>query len=209
MASNRSEKPAMEFGEILRARRMVRHFTNEPLGDDVVGRLVGAGLRAPSAGYSQGVSLLVLRTEESHRRLRATHSGAEGRWPSSVVEGVFAAPLIIVVLTSKATYLARYAQRDKGWADRSEARWAVPYWFVDAGCAAMLLLLAAIDEGLGALLFGMRTEDVPTFRREFGVPDAVEFVGCVAIGHPDPRAARRDLSGRRRPVDELVHRDRW
>ncbi|MGB9112793.1 MAG: nitroreductase family protein [Acidimicrobiales bacterium] len=199
----------MDFGEILRSRRMVRHFTNDPLDDDLVERVIGAGLRAPSAGYSQGTSMLILRSDESRQRLRATHSGSERGWSLSVAEGVFAAPLIIVVLTSKETYLGRYAERDKGWTDHKEARWAVPYWFVDAGCVAMLLLLAAIDEGLGALLFGMRAEDVPTFRHVFRVPDTIDFVGCVAIGHPDPLAPRRDLRGRRRPVDELVHREKW
>ncbi len=209
MALDGTEKLQMDFTEILRSRRMVRHFTDEPLEDEVVERLIGGGLRAPSAGYSQGTSMLVLRSDESRRRLRATHSGSGTGWSSSVAEAVFAAPLIIVVLTSRGTYLARYAERDKGWTDGDETRWAAPYWFVDAGCVAMLLLLSAINEGLGALLFGMRSEDVPTFRREFGIPDAIDFVGCLAIGHPDPLASRRDLRDRRRPVEELVHREQW
>lgn len=199
----------MDFAEILRSRRMVRHFTNESLDDEVVERIIGAGLRAPSAGYSQGTSMLVLRSDDARQRLRSSHSDTDRGWQPSVARGVFKAPLIIVVLASKSTYLDRYAQPDKGWTDRDEGRWPVPYWFVDAGCVAMLLLLAAIDEGLGALLFGMRPEDIPRFRRTFGAPDDVDFVGSVAIGHPDPLAPRRDLRDRRRPVDDLVHRERW
>jgi nitroreductase len=199
----------MEFGEILRSRRMVRHFMEDPLDDDVVERILLAGMRGPSAGYSQGTSMLVLRSTEARQRLWATHSGPERGWPPAVAAGVVAAPLVIVVLTSKSAYLDRYAKRDKGWTDRDESRWTVPYWFVDAGCVAMLLLLAAIDEGLGALLFGMRLEDVPTFRRAFGVPDDVDFVGCVAVGHPEPHAPHRDLRDRRRPTAEIVHWERW
>lgn len=199
----------MDFAELLRSRRMVRHFTSEPLDDGVVERVIGAGLRAPSAGYSQGTTMLVLRSDEARQRLFATHSGTGRGWSPSVTTGVFAAPLVIVVLTSKRVYLDRYAQPDKGWSDRDETRWPVPYWFVDAGCVVMLLLLAALNEGLGALFFGMLPRDIPALHRTFGVPDDVSFVGCVAIGHPDPTAPHRDLRGRRREIDDLVHREQW
>jgi nitroreductase len=199
----------MDFAEILRSRKMTRHFTDEPLKDDVIDRIVGAGLRAPSAGYSQGTSMLVLRSNEARQRLWKSHSEGDHSWSSSVAAGVSAAPLVIVVLTSKCTYLDRYAEPDKGWTDRDEGRWPAPYWYVDAGCVVMLLLLAAIDEGLGALFFGMLSEDLSRFRQTFGVPAAIDFVGCVAIGHPDPDAPRRDLRARRREVEELVHRERW
>jgi nitroreductase len=199
----------MEYAQILRSRRMIRHFTEEPLAEDVIERIVEAGLRAPSAGYSQGVSMLVLRSDEARQRLRAAHSEENRSWSSSVASAVFAAPLLIVVLASKNVYLDRYAEPDKGWTDRDERRWPVPYWYVDAGCVTMLLLLAAIDEGLGALFFGMLPQDIPTFRETFGVPVDVDLVGCVAVGHPDPDAPRRDLRSRRRGADELVHREKW
>lgn len=199
----------MDFSDVLRSRRMTRHFTPDSITDDVVERIIAAGLRAPSAGYSQGCSLLVLRTDEERERLWKTHSEVEGGWSPSVAVGVRNAPLAIVVLTSKDIYLDRYALPDKGWTDRDEARWPVPYWHVDAGCVAMLLLLAADNEGLGALLFGIVPNDIPAFRRAFGVPQSVDVVGCVAIGWRDPSAPKRDLRSRRRPVDELVHRGHW
>ena len=123
--------------------------------------------------------------------------------------GVTNAPLVIVVLASKEVYLSRYAEDDKGWTDRDEARWPVPYWYVDAGCVALLLLLAAIDEGLGALLFGIVPDDIPAFRATFGMPESYDLVGCVAIGHVDPATPRRDLSARRLPQSQLVHRGSW
>ncbi|MGA8295712.1 MAG: nitroreductase family protein [Acidimicrobiales bacterium] len=199
----------MDYAELLRSRRMVRHFTDAPVSDDAVERIVAAGLRAPSAGYSQGCSLLVLRTEDERHRLWATHSGSERRWSASVRAGLQKAPVVIVVLTSKRVYLDRYAAQDKGWTDRSESRWPVPYWYVDAGCVAMLILLSAINEGLGALLFGMAAGDIVTFRESFGVPDDIEFVGCIAVGHRDPNAPRRDLRSGQRPIEDLVHLGRW
>jgi nitroreductase len=199
----------MDFKDVLRRRRMVRHFTSDPIDREVVERLVAAALRAPSAGYSQGYALLLLEDEADRERLWGTHSETPGGWSPEVREAVMRAPLVVGVLASKDAYLDRYAQPDKGWSDRDEARWPVPYWYVDAGCVALLLLLAAVDEGLGALLFGIVPEDIPNFRLAFGVPPNHDLVGCVAIGHEDPSAPRRDLRARRKSTEQLVHRGRW
>jgi nitroreductase len=201
----------MEFKEVIRRRHMVRRFTDEPLDEVVVERILRAGLRAPSAGYSQGYALLALQTAKERQRLWATHSPSTSPagWSAEVRDGIKRAPLVVVVLASKEAYLDRYARPDKGWTDRDEARWPVPYWYVDAGCVALLLLLAAVDEGLGALFFGVAPEDVAAFKGAFSIPDGHEVVGCVALGHEDPDAPRRDLSSRRRPPEELIHRGRW
>ncbi|MHB1988137.1 MAG: nitroreductase family protein [Acidimicrobiales bacterium] len=201
----------MEFRDVVRRRRMVRHFSPDPVDPLVVERIIAAGLRAPSAGYSQGYALLVLDSPVDLERLWAVHTAPQGSagWSAEVRSGVLNAPVVLAVLTSKDAYLSRYAQPDKAWTDRDEARWPVPYWYVDAGCVALLMLLAAVDEGLGALLFGIVPSDIPRFRSSFDVPTSHDLVGCVAIGHESPRALRRDLSGRRREQSELVHRGRW
>lgn len=199
----------MEFTEVVRRRRMVRHFTPEPIDQEAAERIVAAGLRAPSAGYSQGYALLVLSSAEDRKRLWDIHTPAGTGWAPEVRAGIVRAPLVVCVLTSRDVYLDRYAEADKGWADRDEARWPVPYWYVDAGAVAVLLLLAAVDEGLGALLFGIVPADIPVFRATFGVPDNHDLVGCVAVGHVDGSAPKRDLSARRRSASDLVHRGRW
>lgn len=201
----------MDFKEVLRRRRMVRHFTEEPIEHEVVERILDAGLRAPSAGYSQGYALLTIETQSDRERLWATHSPSTSPagWSPEVRDGIARAPLIVVVLASKDAYLDRYARPDKGWTDKDTARWPVPYWYVDAGCVALLLLLAAVDEGLGALLFGVVPEDMAGFKAAFEIPEDHDVVGCVAIGHEDPKAPRRDLTSRRRPREELIHRARW
>jgi nitroreductase len=199
----------MEFQEVLRRRRMVRHFTTDPLAPDSVDRMIAAALRAPSAGYSQGYALLVVDSPRDLTRLWETHTPTAGGWTPEVRAGISRAPLVVAVLASKDLYLDRYAEADKGWTDRDEARWPVPYWYVDAGCVALLLLLAAVDEGLGALLFGIVPHDIPAFRAQFGIPESYDLVGCVAIGHVDPEAPRRDLSGRRRSRAQLVHHGHW
>ena len=121
------------------------------------------------------------------------------------------APLVVVPLSCKDIYLDRYARQDKGWTDRDEAHWPVPYWDIDTGFTALLMLLAAVDEGLGALFFGIPPDLIGEFRGLYGVPEQYLPIGAVAIGHPDT-AADQGGSGKvikRRPLDELVHRGGW
>ena len=94
--------------------------------------------------------------------------------------------------------------------DRSEAHWSAPYWDIDTGMAALLMLLTAVDAGLGALFFGMPPEKITALRETFGIPDALSPIGTVAVGYakagdPPSRSVKRG----RRPVDEVVHRGRW
>ena len=99
------------------------------------------------------------------------------------------APVVIVPLSNRGAYLDRYAEPDKGWTDRDEARWPVPYWHIDTGMAALLILQTAVDEGLGACFFGIPPDRIDAFREAFGVPDDV---------HPDRRDHRRPPGRRRR-----------
>ena len=70
------------------------------------------------------------------------------------------APVIIVPLSNKEAYLDRYAEPDKGWTNRDEAHWPVPYWHIDTGMASLLILQTAVDEWLGACFFGIPRERV-------------------------------------------------
>ncbi len=196
----------MDFQEVVRRRRMVRNFDSRPLEPEVVERIVANGRRAPSAGFAQGVELLVLEGPEQTGRYWDACFPPERRggfrWP-----GLLRAPVLIVPLSSKAAYLDRYAEPDKGRVDRDEARWPVPYWHVDAGFAALLMLLTAVDAGLGALFFGVFRPDA--LRAEFGVPAGYDPVGVLAVGHPLADEPSPSLGRGRRPAAEVVHRGRW
>ncbi|MGW4800329.1 nitroreductase family protein, partial [Nonomuraea sp. NPDC004297] len=117
-----------------------------------------------------------------------------------------------VLLASKTMYLDRYVQSDKGWTDRDESRWPVPYWYIDTGFMALLMLLTSVDEGLGAKFFGIMPPFVAAFRERFGVPGHYDPIGAVAIGHrdytldPDPPWQPKI---KRRPLEEIVHRGSW
>jgi nitroreductase len=187
---------------------MVRSFERRALPADVVKRLLANAQRAPSAGFSQGWAFLVLEGEaETERYWDAV--GPDDRvgfqWPD-----LFNAPLLIVCLSNKAAYLDRYAEPDKGWIDRSEAHWPAPYWDIDTGMAAMLILLTAVDAGLGALFFGVPPEKIATLRETFGIPSGLHPIGTVAIGYAKPRdRPSPSLSRGHRPTEEVIHRGQW
>jgi nitroreductase len=179
---------------------MVRQFTGDPVAPDSLDRILRNAVRAPSAGFSQGQAFLVL-----------TGAGLERFWAvagEAAAPSVTSAPLVIVPMSCKRVYLDRYARPDKGWTDRDEARWPVPFWHIDTGMAALLILLTVVDEGLGALYFGIVPEAVGPFREAFGVPDDHEPIGAIAIGH-NAEPAPRDLKDRRRAAQEVIHYDRW
>jgi nitroreductase len=191
----------MEFQEVVRRRRMVRTFTGEPVSQESLDRILGNAVRGPSAGFSQGQSFLVL-TEPADRENFWAVAGA------AIAESAQTAPLVIVPMSCKRVYLERYAQPDKGWADMDEARWPVPFWHIDTGMAGLLILQTAVDEGLGAVYFGIVPEAVAPFRDAFGVPDDQEPIGAIAIGH-DAEAEKRDLRSRRRSLADVTHYGRW
>jgi len=197
----------VELSEAIRRRRMVRNFEDRPVAPEVVDRLLDQARRAPSAGFSQGFAFLVLEGPEQVGRFwDATFPAAERagfRWP-----GLFRAPVVVLPCSSKQAYLDRYAEPDKGWTDRHEARWPVPYWDVDCAFATENLLLAVVDAGLGALFFGI-FDGLPALRAAFGIPEAFTPIGAVAIGWPAPDEPSPSLRRGRLPWDEVVHRGRW
>jgi nitroreductase len=199
----------VEFADVVRRRRMVRDYDpDRPVPPDLRERLLEHAIRAPSAGFSQGWAFLVLETPEERERFWTATT--DGGTPDGWLTRMRRAPLLIVPMSDKSAYLERYAEPDKGWTDRDESRWPVPYWDVDAGMAALLMLLTAVDEGLGACFFGIPPERIPAFRDAFGIPGGHRPVGCVSIGYPGDGDRRSpSLRRGRRSVEEVVHRGRW
>lgn len=197
----------MEFQEVVRRRRMVRNYEDRPLPPGSLERMLANATRAPSAGFSQGWAFLVLEGRDQTQRFWDATLPPERRsrfrW-----KGLLRAPAVIVTFSDKQAYLERYAEPDKG-RPPDEAGWPVPYWHVDAGFAALLMLLTAVDEGLGSLFFAVPPGRVDALRSAFGVPAGLEPVGAITVGHPAPDDPSRSLSRGRRPLDEVVHRGAW
>jgi FMN reductase [NAD(P)H] len=195
----------VEFRDLLRQRRMVRHYEREPIPRETLTRLVSTVRRAPSAGFSQGQRLLVVDDPALLAQLGSTENEELEPWFES-------APAHVLVLTREADYHERYTKDDK-LQEGAEIEWPVPFWFVDAGAALMLLLLAAIDEGLAAGVYGVPVEEEQRWRELLDIPADLRIVAGATVGRPlpDPGWSRvtSRATQRRRTLDELVGWNRW
>jgi nitroreductase len=187
---------------------MVRNFTDEPISAQQRDRILTNALHAPSAGFSQGWAFLVLETDADRDRFWSA-TGADADAADNWLAGMRRAPLLVVPLSHKDAYLDRYAEPDKGWADRDERRWPVPYWDIDTGMASLLMLLTVVDEGLGACFFGIPPEHMDGFRESFGVPASYTPIGALAIGHRAPDRRSPSLQRGRRSLGAVVHHGRF
>jgi len=199
----------VELDRVVRQRRMVRAFTDEPVASDVLDRILALANRAPSAGNAQGWHFVVLEGAEQTRRFwdvtLSTERRSGFRWP-----GLLQAPVLVLPLADADRYVERYAEPDKATTGlgESEAAWPVPYWVVDTSFATMTLLHAVVGEGLGALFFGIFRNEAELMD-ELGIPDGLRPIGAVAIGHPATDEPGRSQGRGRRPLDEVVHRGGW
>lgn len=200
----------MDLDEAIKRRRMCRNYLDRHVDPIIVDRLLDRARRAPSAGFTQGWSFLVL--EGVSQTAAFWEAFADDKWRAEpTLPGLMRAPVVVVPFCSPARYLARYSEPDKvagGFGE--ESAWAVPYWTVDVSFATMLLLLGAVEEGLGALFFGRRAADYVRLRASFGVPDEWQPIGAVLIGWPAGDWGPRGSAGRgRRELAEIVHRGAW
>jgi FMN reductase [NAD(P)H] len=192
---------------------MVRHYDPDPIPRETIERIVRTVRHAPSGGYSQGQRLVVVTEPETRAALGQMFD--EDEWLAEGLEPwISQAPVHVIVCTREQDYHDRYTKPDKLAATGGvEVEWPAPYWFVDAGAAMMLLLLAAIDEGLAAGVYGVPVPDMESFKQLLGIPDDVAVVAGVTIGRrrPDPKSAAISSRStqRRRELDEVVRWERW
>ena len=185
---------------------MVRNYTPDPVPSEALDRIVDAGLRAPSAGYSQGMGFVVV-TEAATRKSIATLAEEEEYVASGFDPWISAAPAHIVITASESIYRDRYREPDKLGPDGEEIDWPVPYWWVDAGAAMMAVLLAAVNEGLAAGFLGVHSmRDLAAL---LAIPEHHSPIGVVTVGHPMPDRRSGSLARGKRPRDAVVHWERW
>ncbi len=192
----------MALSDLLARRRMVRRYLPEPVEEESLERVLEAARRHPSAGFSQGIHFVVVTSREGRQAL-AELAGE----PAYVARGfepwLSEAPVHVILCASKADYEARYAEPDKSGVES----WPVPYWYVDAGAAFMLLLLAAAEENLAAGFLGAHR--LGGVQDLLGMPEGVHPVGLVTLGRPAPDRRSGSLRRGRRALAEIVHRERW
>ncbi len=199
----------MDLTDVVLRRRMVRHFSTDPVDPAAVDRILELARHAPSAGFTQGQSFLVV-TDLDRRTTIARLCGED-----EYVEGGFhpfisGAPVLLIPCTSELAYHRRYQEADKVDEDGSETEWPVPYWHMDIGCSVMLVLLGAVDEGLAAGFAGAPTSHrMQQLRDLLGIPADVTPVGVIPLGHSLPDTPSPSLKRGRKPTADFIHREHW
>jgi nitroreductase len=196
----------MEFRDTVLKRRMVRNFADKPVDPAIIDRILELTRHAPSAGFTQGQSFIVVTHSELKKAIAATCEEEE------YVQRGFApfiskAPVLLIPCTSETAYHRRYQEADKVNQDGTEIVWPVPYWFMDIGCAVMIALLAAIDDGLVTAFAG--SKDLDRLRSLLNIPAVVTPVGVIAVGYRAPDILSPSLKRGRKPDEEYVHRESW
>jgi len=202
----------MEFQDVVDRRRMVRNYADRPVDPDIVERALRNATHAPSAGFSQGWAFLLLDTADDVRRWwQVTTDPEDLAHPDDWLAGMMRAPVLIVPCSSKAAYLRRYAESDKGWTDLDERHWPMPFWHMDAAMASLLVLQTAVDAGLGGCFFGIPVERDAAVREEFGIEPGFDPVGVITLGHRTGDTGNQGSPARRqrKPLADVVHRGSW
>jgi nitroreductase len=199
----------MELTEAIRRRRMTRNFSDRPLPEGLVDRILADALRSPSAGNTQGAEFVVLEgPSETDRYWQAT-TDEVWRRDSRRYEGLHRAPVVVLAYADPDRYVRRYQEPDKVRGDGGDVTWVVPFWFVDVAFATMTLLLRAAEEQIGAAFLGnFRGEE--ELASVLGVPEHMVWMGAVLLGQsttPDPPSS--SLTRERRPFEDAVHRGHW
>jgi nitroreductase len=196
---------------------MSRAFSSQPVDSELISQIVDLASRAPSAGKTQGWHALIITSSDTAKfwdDTLAVEKRESFRWKQ-----LLDAPVIALVFADPLAYVERYSEDDKahtGLGASTEA-WPTPYWTVDASFAAMTMLLAAEDAGLGALFFAVFSGE-QQLRARLHVPEAMQLIGAIALGWPVARDAKIENSNAskgasanraRRSAEQITHLNGW
>jgi nitroreductase len=173
----------MDFETVVKRRRMCREYLDREVPQEKVDRILNLACRYPSAGHTEPQEFIVVRDQRVNEDL--------GR---AALDQMFVAkaPPVIVVVSDIRRSARRYGERGVRF-----------YSIIDGAFVAMILLLAAVDEGLGAcFVAAFHDREV---QRVLGLPPNVRPIGIIPIGYcsEEPRRLAR------RSKTRIVHHDRY
>jgi nitroreductase len=199
----------MEFRDVVRKRRMVHRFAPQTVPRVDLLRVLEVALHAPSAGFSQGFDFIVL--DEAPQLEWFWKMTEHPDFPYEPDELLDRPPCVVLAIANKPAYLERYSRPDKArFGLQGAEAWPVPYWDVDTGMAVMLVLLAAVEAGLGGWFFGLAWGE-KELMQALDVPNGCRPIGAIGLGYAltDSRPKGSAFSIRRRKIESIVHFGRW
>ena len=173
----------MDFETVVKRRRMCREYSDRDVPQEKVDRILDLASRYPSAGHTEPQEFIVVRDQRVKQDL--AHAALDQMF-------VAQAPLVIVVISDVSRSARRYGERGVHF-----------FSIIDGAFVAMLILLAVVNEGLGACFVGsfydQEVQDV------LSLPQDVRPIGIIPIGYciEEPRRFPR------RSRAHIVHLDRY
>jgi nitroreductase len=176
----------MDVFEAIRVRKSVRRYKSRPVEKEKLDRVLEAGRLAPSAANKQPWHFIVVTEPSVREELVVAHQRDQFFKSTS---DILNAPVVIVACVD----------RKKAWVRRDGEE----YWGVDVAIAMQNMVLCATEEGLGTCWIAAFSPEAT--RRVLGVPDDIKVVAMTSLGYPDESPVASD----RRPMQEIVHYQRW
>jgi nitroreductase len=174
----------MDFEKVIRQRKMVRQYiANKQIPEELIMRLIKNAHRAPSAGHTQVQEFIIVKDRITKKKLRKVAVDQEY---------VELAPVLIIVCSNTSRSTNRYGIRGREF-----------YSIIDGSFASMVILLSAVNEGIGAAFVGAFEDDKVAQILE--LPKHVKPVGIICLGYPaetPEKLSRIDIS-------KLVHFEKW
>ena len=171
----------MDVFKAIKNRRSIRAFTDEPVTDEEIEKLIDAARWAPSAGNIQPWEFIIVRDPQ------VKHGLCEAALNQTFIEE---APVVIVVC-------ANPMQSSKGYGSRGINLYCIQ----DTAAATQNILLAAHAMGLATCWVGAFSEEEA--KRVLGVPDGLRPIAIVPVGHPAEKPRVRP----RRQLSEITHHE--
>jgi nitroreductase len=174
----------MDFEDVVRRRKMVRTYKqNKSISDNIITKLIRNAHRAPSAGHTQVQEFIIVKDPLIKKKLRIAAVDQE------YVED---APVLIIVCSNTSRSVGRYGIRGRDF-----------YSIIDGAFASMLILLTAVNEGIGACFVGA-FEDAKV-SKILEIPKQVRPIGIICLGYPDEEPERTE----RISLSKLVYYNKY
>jgi len=173
----------MDFETVVKRRRMCREFLERDVPQEKMDRILDLASRYPSAGHTEPQEFIVVHNQQVKEDL--AHAALDQMF-------VAQAPLVIVVVSDVRRSARRYRERGVRF-----------FSIIDGAFVAMLILLAVVEEGLGACFVGSFYDE--QVQEVLSLPQDVRPIGIIPIGY----CAEGPRKFRRRSREQIVHRDRY
>jgi nitroreductase len=174
----------MDFNEVVRKRKMIREYQQDSqIPTEIINKLLKNAHRSPSAGHTQVQEYIVVIDPITKKKLCQASLG------QSQVED---ASVLIIVCTNTSRSVSRYGRRGTDF-----------YSIIDGAFASMIILLSAVNEGIGASFVGAFEDN--QIVKILGLPGHVKPIGIIALGYPAEKPERFE----RIELNNLVHYEKY